>query len=628
MRALRLPLAVGALWLILVCVELGAGIRLPYGAASVLDESLSGLSHLLAPVRRALMSASASLPGVGGQLVPGLTIGDTSRVSESLNVAMKQASLTHLVAVSGANCQIVTAVCFALLSLCGAPRWMRIVGSILGLIMFVALVGPGPSVTRAAVMSIAVLVGLSLGRLSSGLPTLALATGVLLCIEPLWAIDYGFVLSVLASAGLLLLTRPLSQFLQRWLPAWLALIIAVPTAAATLCQPIIVLLSPALPTYGILANLLTVPAASVATILGLIVCVAALLWPPAGAVIAWVARLPAEWIGQVAVVTSSWPFSRLPWPSGGYGLVAAGIVSAALITLVKSRRRRWRRIAAGIAAGAVGASLLVAFGTSAHAVVAVPADWSIAACDVGQGDAVLVRAADERGAPHVGLIDTGRRPDLLRECLRRLAITHLDLLVLTHYDLDHVGGAEALVGMVDRALVGLPENAHDQQLDDSLARGGAKVERGLQGMAGALGLASWNVLWPDGRTAGMQVGNPGSITVVLRWPENSASMTAAFLGDLGAASQDALLNSVLDIGSIDVLKVAHHGSADTSENMTHRLHPRVALISVGADNGYGHPTKKALDMLEREGTLVGRTDRQGMLFVCVRAGQLVMVTDR
>ena len=112
--------------------------------------------------------------------------------------------------------------------------------------------------------------------------------------------------------------------------------------------------------------------------------------------------------------------------------------------------------------------------------------------------------------------------------------------------------------------------------------------------------------------------------MILRWPQ----LSAAFLGDLGAAAQEALLSSMLDIGQVDVLKVAHHGSADTSAALTARLHPRVALISVGADNGYGHPTRKALDMLASQGALVARTDREGMLFVVVRNGKLVLVTDR
>ena len=628
MNKYRLPLAAVVVWVVLLIVEVGAGLKMPYGASDSLSTAMAGLSQSLAPVRAALMHATATLPGVGGQLVAGLTIGDTSRVSESLDVAMKQASLTHLVAVSGANCQIVTAVCFALLSALGLPRWMRIAGSVVALTIFVALVTPGPSVTRAAVMSVAVLVGLAVGRLSSGLPTLALATIVLLCLEPMWAIDFGFALSVLASAGLLVLTRPITSFLQRWLPRWIALVIAVPVAAATLCQPVIVLLSPSLPTYGVLANLLSVPAAGFATVAGLIVCALSMLWVPAGAVAAWIAWLPAEWIGQVAVVTSSWPFARLPWPSGVAGVAAAAAVSALAVVVVTHRRKRWRRAAALLASAGIGCSLVVAIGSSAHAAVAVPGDWSIAACDVGQGDAVLIRAADAEGVAHLGLIDTGRRPDLVRECLRRMNISHLDLLVLTHYDLDHVGGASAVTGIVDSALVGEPENAQDRRLGAELRAGGAKVERGLQGMSGVLGSATWSVLWPDGRTPNMQVGNPGSITLIVRWTSFSVPFSAAFLGDLGAQAQDALLNSVVDVGSVDVLKVAHHGSADTSQAMTNRLHPRVALISVGADNGYGHPTKKALTMLEGEGTLVGRTDRQGMLFVCVRGSDLVLFSDR
>jgi competence protein ComEC len=283
-----------------------------------------------------------------------------------------------------------------------------------------------------------------------------------------------------------------------------------------------------------------------------------------------------------------------------------------------------RRVAIVILLVTVGSSVVWTVGSAGHAIASVPVNWRIAACDVGQGDAVLLRGARADGAVETALIDTGRSPEVMRACLTRLDISRVNVLVLTHYDLDHVGGAAALLGKVDRVILGKPENSRDQALAADLCREKTICDIGRAGMTGALGNASWQVVWPDGVTPDMQSGNPGSISMIVRWPD----LSAAFVADLGAQAQEILLDSTLDIPAVDVLKVAHHGSADTSERLVTRFHPKIALISVGKENGYGHPTRKALSMLEGLGTVVGRTDRQGFLFVVREAGSLRLDTDR
>ena len=616
--------AVGLVWVVLVVIQITFGIDQPKPGTDVLGQLFSPLSRLMTPLRSGLLAASQTLPSVGGELMPGLSIGDTSRVSQSLSDAMKAVSLTHLVAVSGANCHIVTASTFGLLSWVGAPRWIRIGGAAAVLVLFVAVVTPGASITRAAVMSLSVLIGLALGRLSAGLPVLALATLLLLIVEPAWATNYGFVLSVLATLGLLTITTPVQRLLSAWMHPGLALALAVPISATLLCQPVIILLSPKLPTYGILANLLAVPAAGIVTVVGLLACLSSLVFMPAAVVLSWLAWIPSEWIGRVATSLAALPFSQLEWPPGVIGLAVAGVVSACVIVVAIRRTSRVRRVSILVASGLLASSLLWTVGSAQHAVAAIPVNWRITACDVGQGDALVLKGLDASGKAHFALVDTGRTPVKLRECLARLHITHLDLMVLTHYDLDHVGGVSAATGMVERVLMQKPAGFADDRLRSEVCSGHTACENGQAGLSGILGDASWQVIWPDGRTPEMQEGNPGSISMVVRWPE----FAAAFVGDLGAAAQDQLLATTLDVPQVDVLKVAHHGSADTSARLVERFNPRIALVSVGVDNGYGHPTRKALGMLEALGTVIGRTDKQGFLFVSVTSGALRLDTDR
>ena len=556
-------------------------------------------------LRARFLAQARGLPGDGGDLLAGLAIGDTTDVGGTLDQAMKSSSLSHLTAVSGANCAIVIGLVMVAGAAVGIPRWARVAASLAVLVGFVVLVTPEPSVLRAAVMASLVLASLARGRPVRGIPVLALATIVLLAFDPWLARSYGFVLSVLATAGLLLLAGPLARVLERWLPRWLAIVIAVPFAAQLACQPVIILLSATLPTYGVVANVLAAPAAPIATVVGLAACVLLVLIPPLGALLCQLAWLPSAWIAAVAQFFASAPAAQLPWPPGAIGalLLAVGTVLAVFAVL----GRRWAVVALAVA----GAVYLGLAGGGRIAQVTGRPDWQIAACDIGQGDAVFVRSRGE-----LALVDTGPDPALMRRCMTELGIGRVDLLVLTHYDLDHVGGAGALVGKVDRVFVGPSSDPEDDRLRADLVAGGAHVEQVSRGPTGLLGDLRWEVLWPPSRMGSLEPGNPASVTLEFQPVGECASgcLSSIFLGDLGEDAQNRLL-AAGPVGTVDVVKVAHHGSRDQSERLYERLHATVGVIGVGADNGYGHPTDDLLQILARAGTIPERTDLSGLILL-------------
>jgi competence protein ComEC len=460
-------------------------------------------------------------------------------------------------------------------------------------------------------MSTIVLFSFAGGRPSRGLPALGLAVMVLLVLDPWKAVDFGFALSVLATGGLLLLAGPLGAALSRWMPAWLATIIAIPLAAQLACQPVLILLDATLPLYGVAANVIVEPAAPIATILGLASCLLLPVIPIVGEALAWVAWLPTEWIARVALAVQQLPASRLPWIGGPVGVVLAAVVLTLICIRVASpagRRSAWLSVVAtiGLVAGG-GAYAGSVAGAGWGDRLALPADWQIAACDVGQGDALLVRDGE-----HHALIDVGRHPEPIAACLDRFGIGTLDLLVLTHFDADHAGGLAAVVGRVEHAIVGRAVEPREDTALDDLRRGGAIVEQGTSDLSGDLGGLKWSVLWPVGGVSTEQLpnGNEGSVTVEFE----GRGIHSIFLGDLGERPQDELL-ATGRVRPVDVVKVAHHGSADQSPRLYERLHARVGLISVGANNGYGHPTPSLLDLLAASGTRALRTDRQGMIVV-------------
>jgi len=551
-------------------------------------------------VRSGFRSAASSLPGDGGALLPGLAIGDTTAVSPALSDAMKASSLTHLTAVSGANCAIVIGLVLLVGGRLGAPRVWRIVVALVVLVAFIVLVTPEPSVVRAGVMAVLVLLALLAGRPVRGIPVLALATIVLLVLDPWLSRNFGFILSVLATGGLLLLAGPLTRLLARWLPLWVAALLAVPIAAQIACQPIIVLLQPTIPMFGVVANLLAAAAAPIATVVGLLACLALAIVPPLGTLLVQIAWLPSAWIAAVAHFFAGLP-GAVPWLPGAPGAVLLALCTA-LALLAVFRRQRWAAVAA--------LAVLVALGSASigvHVTQALqrPGDWVYAGCDVGQGDAFLVRSAGQ-----TALIDTGPEPGPLADCLGTLGVSHLDLLVLTHFDLDHVGGVPDVLGMADRVLVGPSGSPEDDALVATLRDRGATVDVAERGLRGVLGELRWDVLWPVRDT---EPGNGASVTMSFAPATTCACLTSLFLGDLGEEAQASVL-ALAPLQRVSVVKVAHHGSADQSSELYERVDATVGLIGVG-ENDYGHPTDKLLDLLAREGMAVERTDIHGLMLV-------------
>lgn len=583
-----------------------AGRMLPHGGQPAIQAWAQGL-------RTPFADAAARLDGDGAALLPGLAIGDVSAVSEGLDTAMKASSLSHLTAVSGANCAVVVVLVMLAAGAVGCGRKARAAAALVALGLFVVLVTPQPSVIRAACMAVVVVVATAAGRPGGGVPTLSLAVLVLLAADPWLALQYGFVLSVCATGGLLLLAPPLARLMARWMPRAVALALAVPLAAQLACQPVLILLSPTVPLYGVGANLLAEPAAPVATVLGLIACVALPVAPWLGEAILRVAWCPSAWIAAVARTADSLPGSALPWPAGLLGalLMAAAVAAALYLLLVaRGRRDRLRRvIALALTAGCV-LYTGVSVGRAIVSRAAPPANWQIAACDIGQGDAIVVRD----GGAHA-LVDLGPDPRLLIQCLHTLGVARIDLLVVTHYDADHVGGLEAVLGQTDLAVVGPASQPRERRAVERLRGSGARVLPGTAGRHGTLGALSWRILWPTKAASAGGSANERGVAVEF----SGRGLRSLFLADLDESAQSALLRTGIT-GQVDVVKVAHHGSADQSEALYRMLAARVGIISAGADNHYGHPTARLLRLLARQRTHILRTDKQGMVAVAPADG--------
>jgi competence protein ComEC len=537
-------------------------------------------------------------------------------------------SLSHLTAVSGSNCAVLVALTMLLGGVLGVPRVLRVVAASAVLLAFLVLVTPDASIVRATVMALIVLGHLAGSRPVSGLPVVAVAVTGMLLADPWISRSLGFALSVLATAGLVVLSAPLARLLSRVMPEPLALLLAVPIAAQLACGPVLLLLDPGLPLHGVAANVLAEPAAPVATVLGLVVCVLAAWAPGPAALVAQVAWAPASWVAAVARSVATWPAARVEW---GQGVVAVGlltVLTALVVVLVLAGRGGTARRAAATGLVVVvvisgGAVLGMAVGTRSS----VPADWTVAQCDVGQGDAVLVRSADR-----VALIDAGDDEEALARCLGLFGVDRLDLLVLTHFDADHVGAVDVVADRADVALVGPVGRTADQQVVESLTAAGAQVVDARAGTHGVLGDLSWEVLWPPITGSSPAPGNEASLVTRFRPGAGcrAGCLDLVALGDLGESEQRRLAatGTFEGEGVVDVVKVAHHGSADQDADLYRSLGAPIALIGVGADNTYGHPTDPLLDVLAESSAAVARSDVDGSTAVVVDDGGLRLWRER
>ena len=547
-------------------------------------------------------------------LLAGLAIGDTSLLSELATDSMKVVSLTHLTAVSGANCAIVIGLVYLLLRRFAMSRLIKTLLSACALLFYVLLVGPEPSVLRAATMASVVMFAHLLGRRGGATQALALCVIVLLIADPWLAANYGFQLSALATLGILELAPALASKLSTRLPMWLALALAVSISAQMACLPVLLQLQSGLSTYSIPANLLAEPLVAPITVLGILACLFAPFVPWLSAFLSWFASLGTWLILAIAKFFADAPAATIDWPSGLLGVAGGALLLVLLVTWMRSGNQAIRTTAS-VSMGVIAA--VVIGGCSSQQLQATswpPRDWSVVSCDVGQGDATVIRS---NGLTAV--IDVGRKPGPVKRCLDSLDVRRIDLLVLTHFDLDHVGGLDGALESrsVDTALITSFEDDRPAAAITwrKLSKYANKtIEAGL-GLSGTLGQFDWRVLSPHLGAAEAEDSNDASVTMLFSSPD------VVFLGlaDLGERGQMRLASESAGwlgegFGEIPVVvKVAHHGSRDQYPELYEHLKPRVGLFSAGKSNEYGHPTDRTLALVRSAGALVFRTDLQGSI---------------
>ncbi len=552
--------------------------------------------------------AASMAPGLTGErraVIGGIVLGEDERLSEPLRDDFKASGLYHLLAVSGQNVAYVVGGILLAAWIAGVRRRVAHFGAIAGVLAYTGAVGWQPSVVRAGVAGLLLSLAWLASRPSDRWYFLLVGAAVLLAVNPYALLEPGFQLSFVAVAAIFVVVPRIERRLEGYpLRPKVAQGLAISIGCGLVTAPVLWLHFGAIPVYTVVANALAAPV--VPLLLGFALVCAALdpVLPSAAFALAWVNGWLAAYLAWCAEFVADLPHARLA-SRGALAVVA--LIGAAAFVSTRLRAHRGPRTAAlalMIVALVAGWRVWIA---DENAAAAPPSGLRVTFLDVGQGDGTLLQVPE--GAI---LVDEGPPEADVAGQLEELGVRHLAALVLTHPERDHVGGAKSVLDGLEVDLVldpGIPNESPEESAALRVARAHhVRVVIAREGQTYRLGELELRVLWPD--APGPVGGDPNEHAIVLVASYGSTDV-------LLTADAESTVTVPLGLPDVEILKVAHHGSADPAlPEFLRRTTPSIAVISVGRGNTYGHPTPETLAALAAApGLTVLRTDENGRVVV-------------
>lgn len=578
-------------------------------------------------------------------ILKGLIFGTQGEIPLDVQQAFNETGLVHILSVSGYHVGLVVALVLALMRLVKVPVQYTAWIAIPVLIFYAFMTGLGPAVLRSTLMAILLLLAHHLGRPQDWPTTLAAAAGFILILNPLSLYDIGFQLSFVATWGLLYLIPPINALLPK-LPPSISLLITVPLAAQTATLPLVMLYFNLVSPVSVLANLLTSHLVVLVMLFGGLALMGGVFYLPLAAFInsstglltnlfLWLVKFCSALPGAATYIATP-PL----WAIILYYLIL-------VTTCELSKREDWQGKAKQLILNISPIHHKFTYGLVVFLLItAVWLGWPVQDklqvhfIDVGQGDSALIRTPNQRTV----LVDAGGWQEelvsgrgvgdyVIVPYLHRLGINKLDVLILTHPHADHVGGVRAILRTMPVKLIiispyGLAKGDRCDEGYDKLLQEIQQQEIPLRTAQAGDSLKvdpvmDLTFLAPQKKYQGTRSdANNNSLVFKLTYQNR----TVLFTGDIEAEAEKELMKN--NNAASEVLKVPHHGSGYFQQDFFAQIKPKLAIISVGANNRFGHPAPGTLEALTQQHSQIFRTDRQGAIILTTNGNQWEVVTGK
>ncbi|BCC07832.1 hypothetical protein BCM0060_4095 [Bacillus cereus] len=554
-------------------------------------------------------------PEQSGAFMNALLFGDRQQMTFEVEEQYQQFGLVHLLAISGSHIVLLMVIVYFILLRSGVTREIATVCLIFFIPIYMILAGASPSVIRASITGVLMLIAFMCSIRLSSLDALSITAICMLIFDPYLVFNIGFQFSFVGSFALLL-SAPL---LLESGNGVIRNSIYISLISQLVSTPILLYHFGYYSPYSIFLNILYVPFLSLIVLpCSIIILICLPIIPFLAKSFANVLSIGLNLSNDFLSYCESLPFTRLNFGQTPILLVALYCVSIISVLMV------WeRRISKGMVFIFAGIFLFISTGHYVYPYFRE--SGSVTFLDVGQGDAILIRLPYDQ---EIYLIDTGgtirlnkeewqRKKhefsvgnDILIPYLQKEGIKKIDKLIVTHGDADHIGAAQELLSNITVKEVVFGRKEQEAILEKAVKKQAlekeVKISEVGEGESWRVNEAEFFVLAPTGKER-----SENNASIVL-WAK-LGRITWLFTGDLEEEGEKGLVATYPDLRA-DVLKVAHHGSNTSSITpFLSAVQPNIAIISVGERNRYGHPHKEVIERFEKMGIEIWRTDKQGAI---------------
>ena len=563
----------------------------------------SPLRYLGAELRQRITNIlDESFPEDTAPFARALLLGDASKLTYAEDTAFKISGIRHIVAVSGLHISIL----FSFLCMFSGrhPVRLALVG-IPVLILFASVAGFTPSVVRACIMQVLIIVANLLNREYDPPTSLSFAALVMLVVNPMTITSVSFQLSVGCLVGILLFYQPFNNyFLKKLNPPkgkgirasclrWIASSLAISLSTMIVTTPLCAYYFETISIVSPITNILTLWVVSFIFYGIVIVCIVGSFWLVGARIVAWVVSWPIRYVGLVAKFLSSGSLSAV-YTCSVY--IVLWLVFCYLLLAVFAATRKRNPVALAVT---LAASLAIS--VAASWIEPKLDNYRLTVMDVGQGQCILWQCDGKNYLVDCGGDSPAWSADDAAQQLLSQGITSLDGLILTHYDDDHAAGAALLLTRINVDTLYLPDVDPESKIRGDLLSvypDKAKLiseDTVIKTTNGEVRLYTTAYTGDD---------NESSMCVLFRGENCDILIT----GDRNVPGERALLEHV-DLPDLELLVAGHHGSKhSTGLELLRATTPEVVVISVGEGNFHGHPAQELLDRLKLYGCSVWRTD--------------------